>query len=86
MEEEFEEYNTFTIKDKDGNDVEMAVVDEFEFENKNYVVGAVIEGDTINEDGVYIFKVKVTEDDFEVEKITNKIDYENIARAYMEME
>lgn len=86
MAEEFQEYATFTVTDKDGNQVEMAVVDEFEFENKNYVVGAIIENDEINENGLYIYKVKVTEDDFTVEKITNKINYEKIAHAYMEME
>lgn len=86
VEDEYTEYNTFEVTTKEGETVEMAVVDEFEFENKNYVVGAVIEGDTVNEDGLYIYKVKVSEDDFQVEKITNQIEYEKVAQAYMEME
>ena len=40
MENEYREYATFHITAKDGSDVEMAVVDEFDFENKHYVVGA----------------------------------------------
>ena len=42
MENEFNEYVTFTITTKDGEEVEMAVVDEFDFEDKHYVVGALI--------------------------------------------
>ena len=42
MEEIFEEYVTFHVTASDGSDVEMAVVDEFDFEDKHYVVGAVL--------------------------------------------
>lgn len=86
MAEDVQEYTIFTVTASDGSEVEMAVVDEFEFENKNYVVGALVEGDTINEDGVYIYRAKVTDDDFTVEKINNKIDYEKIVEAYMDMQ
>ena len=37
MENEYNEYATFHITAKDGSDVEMAVVDEFDFEDKHYV-------------------------------------------------
>lgn len=84
--EDFKEYATFTVTNKDGEEVELAVVDEFDFKHKHYVVGALIEGDTINEDGLFIYKAKITEDDFTVEKIANKLDYEKISKAYMEMD
>ena len=84
--EDFKEYATFTVTNKEGEEVELAVVDEFDFEHKHYVVGALIEGDTINEDGLFIYKAKITEYDFTVEKITNKLDYEKISKAYMEMD
>ncbi len=84
--EDFKEYATFTVTNKEGEEVELAVVDEFDFEHKHYVVGALIEGDTINEDGLFIYKAKITEDDFTVEKIANKLDYEKISKAYMEMD
>lgn len=86
MEKDFNEYITFTITAKDGAEVEMAVVDEFDFENKHYVVGAVIEDDTIREDGLYIYKSVIESDDFKVEKITREFEYQRIAEAYMEME
>ena len=86
MEKEFNEYITFHVTSKDGADVEMAVVDEFDFENLHYVVGALVEGDTINEDGLYIYRSIIEGDDFKVEKIAREFDYNRIAKAYMEME
>ena len=86
MEESYSEYVIFTITNQEGKEVEMAVVDEFEVDHKNYVAAALVEGDTINEDGLYIYRVKVTTDDFEVKKITDKKEYEEVANAYMEME
>ena len=86
MSEEFQEYVTFTVTNKEGQPVEMAVVDEFDYEHKHYVVGAVIENDVINEEGLYIYKAIIDGDDFTVEKIHNAIDYQKIAQAYMEMD
>ena len=86
MENEFNEYLTFHVTAKDGSDVEMAVVDEFDFENKHYVVGAVVKDDTIMDDGRYIYESIVNGDDFTVEKIKREFDYNRIAKAYMEME
>ena len=85
MQDEMREYAIFTTTNKDGETVEMAVVDEFEFEHKNYVVGALIVDDVIQEEGLYIYRVKTTEDDFVVEKINNQVDYQKIAQAYMEI-
>ena len=86
MEKDFNEYITFHVTSKDDADVEMAVVDEFDFENKHYVVGALVEDDTINEDGLYIYRSVIEGDDFKVEKIAREFEYNRIAKAYMEME
>lgn len=86
MENEYNEYATFHITTKDGLDVEMAVVDEFDFEDKHYVVGVVVKDDTIMDDGRYIYQSIETADGFTVEKIKREFDYNRIAKAYMEME
>lgn len=85
MENEFQEYNTFTVTTKEGTEVEMAVIDEFEYERKHYVVGAIIENDTINEDGMYIYRSVINGEEFSVEKIDNEAEYMKVAKAYMEM-
>ena len=86
MEKEFDEYITFHVTTKDGTEVEMAVMDEFDFEENHYVVGALIEDDTISEDGRYIYRSVIDGDNFTVEKIKREFDYNRIAKAYMEME
>ena len=84
--ENYNEYVTFHVTSKEGTDVEMAVVDEFEYDHKQYVVGAVVEADTILEDGLYIYRSIINGDDFTVEKIEKEDEYRKVAEAYMEME
>ena len=86
MAEEFMEYVTFTTTDKEGKELEMAVVDEFEYEHKNYIVASLIENDTINEDGMFIFLGKVIDGELTVEKIAEAKEYEKIATAYLDIE
>lgn len=85
MENEFQEYVTFHVTAKDGSDVEMAVVDEFDFDKVHYVVGAIVEDDTINDDGRYIYKSVINGDDFTVEKIAREFDYKRVAEVYLRM-
>jgi len=84
MSEESREYVTFSIISSKGEELEMAVVDEFNYKHKDYVVGALIEGDEINEDSLYIYKAKVIDGEMLVEKIANSREYEEIAQAYLE--
>ena len=86
MENNFEEYITFYVTASDGSDVEMAVLDEFDFENEHYVVGAVVKDDTIDDEGRYIYKSVIQGDTFTVEKIKREFDYKRIAEAYMSMD
>ena len=86
MEKEFDEYITFTVTAKDGSELEMAVMDEFDFEGEHYVVGAVIKDDTIIDDARYIYRSIIQGDGFSVEKIKREFDYKRIAEAYMAIE
>ncbi len=79
------EYVTFHITARDGRDVEMAVIDEFDFEHKHYVVASVVEEDVIQE-GIYIYLAKIHGEEFEVEEITKEEDFDRVAEAYAAME
>ena len=79
------EYVTLQVTTKDGKDVEMAVVDEFDIENRHYVVSSVVEDDTIKVDGQYIYRCHVKGDDFTVEPISDPKEFERVARAYSKM-
>lgn len=85
MEHEYTEYITFQIKTKDGAEVEMAVVDEFDYDKKHYIVGALIKDDTIQDEGRYIYRSVIKEDSFTVEKITREFEYQKVVEAYMDM-
>ena len=86
MENEFQEYVTFHVTARDGSDVELAVVDEFDFEEKHYVVGAVVQDDTILDDERYIYLSVEEGEDFNVEKIETEEEYARVAEAYLQME
>lgn len=86
MGNEYQEYVTFQVTARDGSEVEMAVVDEFDFEDKHYVVGAVIQEDTIIDDGRYIYLSVIEGDDFTVKKIEKEFEYNRVAQAYMHMD
>ena len=82
--DDFGDYTVFKTKTSDGREVEMAVIDEFEFEKKYYVAAALVEGDTINADGLYIYRAKIEDGEFKAEKIHSAVDYKRICDAYME--
>ena len=88
MTAEYNEYATFTVTTKAGDTVEMAVVDEFDFENKHYVVGALIKDDEIIDEGRYIYKcvMKGGEEDGKVERVTRELEDNRIGEVYMSME
>ncbi|MBQ0059119.1 MAG: DUF1292 domain-containing protein [Lachnospiraceae bacterium] len=82
---EMKSYTTFFVTDREGNEVELAVVDEFRVEGAPYIAAARIEGDEVNENQVFLYKVKVGEEDFEVEQISDMEEYEKVADAYMSL-
>lgn len=79
-----EEYVVFTTETSSGDNVEMAVVSEFEFEGDFYVAAGLVKDDTVDTEGVYLYKVKDT-DEFAVEKLRNKFEYDKVSRAYLQM-
>ena len=82
---EIGEYVTFHVTARDGRDVEMAVVDEFDIENRHYVVGSVVEDDEIKADGQYIYRCRIKDDDFTVEPILDPKEFDRVSRAYMKL-
>lgn len=82
---EIGEYVTFHVTARDGRDVEMAVVDEFDIENRHYVVGSVVEDDEIKTDGQYIYRCHIKNDDFTVEAILDPKEFDRVSRAYMKL-
>lgn len=83
---ETKEYITFTDTTQSGREIELAVIEEFEFENKFYVVGALVKDDTVYDEDLFIYRLLLKgEEEYSVEKITDVKEYERIAKAYVEM-
>ena len=70
--DETEEFDVFTLE-IDGVTKDWAILEEFEFENKTYIVCAEVLGDELSDEGLYLFEgtsegdgdVPISEDDID---------------------
>lgn len=83
--EEFEEYETFMTETRAGKEVEMAIVDRFEVDGKNYIAAALIENDQINMDGLYVYRSKKIGDELQIMQIEDEKEYAKVTEAYSKM-
>ncbi|MCQ2496939.1 MAG: DUF1292 domain-containing protein [Lachnospiraceae bacterium] len=84
--EEYLEYETFMTTTKAGDEVEMAIVDRFEFEGKQYVVAALIKDDEISDDGLFVYQETKEGDETVIDKIADPDEYSKVAEYYAEKE
>lgn len=82
--QEYEEYTTFILEMSDKKKHEFAIVEEFDHEEKHYVLVSEVEGDEITE-GVYLFRAESQGEDFIVEEIKDKEEYAKAVKAYEAM-
>lgn len=79
--EQFEEYTTFQYEMSDGREHEFAIVEEFDFEDKHYILVSEVQEDALM-DGVYLFRSETKGEDFFVEKLEDKEEYARVTAAY----
>ncbi len=85
-EEELMEYDTFTY-DLNGKVMEWAITDEFEFEGKKYIVCAEVVGDSLSEEGLYLFEsVSEEGNEITVKNIDSEEEYDRVVDAYCALE
>lgn len=85
-EEELVEYDTFTY-DLNGKVMEWAITDEFEFEGKKYIVCAEVVGDSLSEEGLYLFEsVSEENNEITVKNIDSEEEYDRVVDAYCALE
>ena len=78
--EEIMEYDTFEL-DLNGRVMEFAIIEEFEFEGKTYIICGEIEGDEIKEE-YYLFEGISEGEHITVNIIEEDEEYERIIDAY----
>lgn len=81
--EQYTEYETVMLPTEDG-EVECAILDYFSFEDKKYAIVSPIVDDVIGE-SVELFRYKENGENITFDAITDKKQYNRIAKAYNEM-
>lgn len=83
-EEEMVEYDTFTYE-LNGKVMEWAIIEEFEFEEKTYIVCQEVIGDTLSEEGLYLFEGISEGDEITVKNIDSEEEYDRIVDEYLRL-
>ena len=85
MSDEYLEYEVFNDVTSEGEEIELAIVDKFNFEEKSYVVAALVVGDEISEDGLFVYRLDTKDGESEIVKIEDPEEYSRIADAYAQI-
>ena len=80
-EEELVEYDTFTYE-LNGKVMEWAIVEEFPFEEKTYIICQEVLGDTLSDEGLYLFEGVSEGDEITVKNIDSEEEYNRVVDAY----
>jgi hypothetical protein len=81
-EEEMVEYDTFTYE-LNGKTMEWAIIEEFDFEEKTYIVCQEVLGDTLSDEGLYLFEsVENVGEEITVKNIETEEEYNRVVDAY----
>ena len=80
-EEEMMEYDTFTYE-MNGKVMEWAITDEFEFEDKTYIVCVEVIGDELSDEGLYLFEGVSEGEEITVKNIDSEEEYNRVVDAY----
>ena len=81
-EEELVEYDTFTYE-LNGKTMEWAIIEEFDSEGKTYIVCQEVLGDTLSDEGLYLFEsVENVGEEITVKNIETEEEYNRVVDAY----
>ena len=83
-EEEMVEYDTFTYE-LNGKTMEWAIVEEFEFEEKTYIVCQEVIGETLSDEGLYLFEGVSEGDEITVKNIDSEEEYNRGVDEYCKL-
>ena len=83
-EEETVECETFTYE-LNGKTMEWAIVDEFELDDKTYIVCQEVIGDDLSEDGLYLFEGVSEGEEITVKNIDTEEEYNRVVDEYCKL-
>lgn len=80
-----EEFETFLTTSKSGEELEMAVIDKFEYEGKHYVVASLVVDDEVDDSNCFVYRSIKLGEEIQVSKIEDIDEYERISSYYLSL-
>lgn len=82
--DDFQVYDTVMITVSDGSEKEFAIMEEFDLEEKHYIVVSPVEDNQVQE-GLYIYRAVVSGEEIEVSRIEDVEEFEKVSAYYERM-
>ena len=82
--DDFQVYDTVMITVSDGSEKEFAIMEEFDIEEKHYIVVSPVENDQV-QGGLYIYKAVISGEEMEVLRIEDAEEFEKVSAYYEAM-
>ncbi len=82
--DEFQVYDTIMITVSNGAEKEFAIMEEFDFEGKHYIVVSPVENNEVL-GGLYIYRAVVCGEELEVSRIEEAEEFEKVSVYYESM-
>ncbi len=79
--DDFQVYDTVMIMVSNGDEKEFAIMDEFDLEDKHYIVVSPVEDNEVQE-GLYIYRAVVTGEEIEVSRIEDEAEFIKVSAYY----
>ena len=79
--ETFQEYDTVMISLSNGKEQEFAIMEEFDLEDKNYIVVSPVINDEIQE-GFYIYRAVTIGEELEISKIEDEDEFAHVTEYF----
>jgi hypothetical protein len=79
--DDFQVYDTVMITVSGGTEKEFAIMEEFDFEEKHYIVVAPVENDQVQE-GLYIYGAVISGEEVEVFQIEDAEEFTKVSSYY----
>lgn len=79
--DDFQVYDTVIITVSDGSEKEFAIMEEFDFEGKHYIVVSPVKNNEVQE-GLYIYGAIVSGEELEVSRIEDVEEFERVSGYY----
>lgn len=82
--DDFQVYDTVMITVSNGAEKEFAIMEEFDFEGKHYIVVSPVENNQVQE-GLYIYGAVVSGEEMEISRIEDAEEFEKVSAYYEAM-